>query len=86
MTSRFDIGEQTGNKADPQKVSTDMRNAWDEQNNRLFTSDEWLTKTQIKGFFCRLTAKRRRRQCSGKKLILNIKNSFKKMKNMNDNN
>ena len=45
LTSRFDIGEQTGHKADPQKVSTDMRNARDEQNNRLFTRDEWLTKT-----------------------------------------
>ena len=59
LTSRFDIGEQTGHKADPQKVSTDMRNARDEQNNRLFTRDEWLTKTQIKAFFSRLTAKRR---------------------------
>ena len=34
---KFDLGEQTGHKADPQKVSSDMRKAArDEQNNRLF--------------------------------------------------
>ena len=82
MTSRFDIGEQTGHEVDPQKVSTDMQNARDEQNNRLFTRDEWLTKTQIKAFFSRL---RGEENVPEKKLILNIKNSCKKMKNMNDN-
>ena len=35
-----------------------MRNARDEQNNRLFTREEWLTKTQIQGFFSRLAANR----------------------------
>ncbi|CAB4028800.1 Retrovirus-related Pol poly, partial [Paramuricea clavata] len=60
LTARFDIGELTGHKADPQKVSADMRNARDEQNNRLFTREEWLTKTQIQGFFSRLAANRRK--------------------------
>jgi hypothetical protein len=64
LTARFDIGELTGHKADPQKVSTDMRNARDEQNNRLFTREEWLTKTQIQGFFSRLAANRRKKQGS----------------------
>ena len=73
LISRFDIGEQTGHKADPQKVSTDMRNAMDEQNNRLFTRDEWLTKTQIKGFFIPFTATRRRKQCSGKEVDFEYK-------------
>ena len=35
---KFDLGEQTGHKADPQKVSNDMRKAArDEQNNRLLS-------------------------------------------------
>jgi hypothetical protein len=37
-----------------------MRNARDEQNNRLFRREEWLTKTQIQGFFSRLAANRRK--------------------------
>jgi hypothetical protein len=64
LTARFDIGELTGHRADPQKVSTDMRNARDEQNNRLFTREECLTKMQIQGFFSRLAANRRKKQGS----------------------
>jgi len=39
-----------------------MRKATDEQNNRLFNRKEWLTKTQVQGFFSRLAATRRRQQ------------------------
>ena len=62
LTIRFDLGEQTGRKADPQQVSNDMRKATDEQSNRLFDSKEWLTKSQVRGFFSRLAATRRRQQ------------------------
>ena len=62
LTARFDLGEQTGRKADPQQVSNDMRKATDEQNNRLFDREEWLTKSQVQGFFSRLAATRRRQQ------------------------
>ena len=48
---KFDLGEQTGRKADPLQVSNDMRKAKDAQNNRLFTREEWLTKSQVQGFF-----------------------------------
>ena len=62
---KFDLGEQTGHKVDPQKVSNDMRKAArDEQNNRLFAREEWLTKSQVQGFFSRLAATRRRQQGS----------------------
>ena len=62
---KFDLGEQTGHKADPQKVSNDMRKAArDEQNNRLFAREEWLTKSQVQGFFSRLAATRKRQQGS----------------------
>ena len=51
LTVKFDLGEQTGRKADPLQVSNDMRKAKDAQNNRLFTREEWLTKSQVQGFF-----------------------------------
>ena len=51
LTARFDLGEQTGRKADPQQVSNDMRKTTDEQNNRPFDRKEWLIKTQVQGFF-----------------------------------
>ena len=62
LTARFDLGEQTGRKADPQQVSNDMQKATDEQSNRLFDRKEWLTKSQVQGFFSRLAATRRRQQ------------------------
>ena len=65
LTARFDLGEQTGLKADPQQVSSDMRKARDEQNDRLFDREEWLTKSQVKSFFSRLAAARRRKQEPG---------------------
>ena len=36
-----------------------MRKTRDEQNRRLFERDEWLTKSQVQGFFSRLAASRR---------------------------
>ena len=39
-----------------------MRKARDEQNNRLFDREQWLTKSQVQGFFSRLAATRRRHQ------------------------
>ena len=51
LTVKFDLGEQTGRKADPLQVSNHMRKAKDAQNNRLFTREEWLTKSQVEVFF-----------------------------------
>ena len=62
LTAKFDLGEQSGLKADPQQVSNDMRKTRDEQNRRLFERDEWLTKSQVQGFFSRLAASRGRQQ------------------------
>ncbi|KAL9953740.1 hypothetical protein ACROYT_G041202 [Oculina patagonica] len=39
-----------------------MRNAKNEDNERMFTRTEWLTKSQIQCFFSRLAAKRRKDQ------------------------
>ncbi|XP_078352890.1 uncharacterized protein LOC144637689 [Oculina patagonica] len=62
LNAKFELGEKTGLKADPNQVSADMRNARDEENNRRFSREEWLTKTQIKGYFSRLASARRKGQ------------------------
>ena len=61
LTSKFEIGEQSGRKEDPGQVSQDMRKAKGEKGERLFSREEWLTKAQIQGFFSRLSSSRRRR-------------------------
>jgi Arf-GAP/Rho-GAP domain/ANK repeat/PH domain-containing protein 3 len=58
LTARFLIGEKTGCKADPNQVEKDMRTSRNPSNERKFNCKEWLTKTQIKGFFSRLAASR----------------------------
>ena len=60
--TKFDLGEQTGQKAHSQQISNDMHKARDEQNNWLFAREEWLTKSQVQGFFSRPVATRRRQQ------------------------
>ena len=60
LIARFDLGEATGNKADPNQVSLDMRAAKEQDGERRFKRDEWLTKTQIQGFFSRLAKTKRK--------------------------
>ena len=60
LTTKFDLGERTGNKADPGKVSADMRTARKPDGLRMFDRKDWLTKSQVQGFFSRLAATRRR--------------------------
>ena len=48
---KFDAGEKTGEKANPIQVAADIRTTTDNGGNRYFTREEWLTPTQIKGFF-----------------------------------
>ena len=40
LKARFDAGKQSGQKADPQEVSMDTRNARTEENKRLFSREE----------------------------------------------
>ena len=51
LTTRFEMGERTGKKANPEEIERQMRNARNERNERLFQREEWLIKTQIMGFF-----------------------------------
>ena len=58
LTTRFQIGEETGEKAGPAQVSRLMLTAKDASGNRMFSSSEFLTVQQITSFFSRLTSKR----------------------------
>ena len=62
LNAKFQLGEKTGLKADPSQVSAEMRNARDEENNRRFSREEWLTKNQIKSYFSRLSSAKRKEQ------------------------
>ncbi|KAL9970436.1 hypothetical protein ACROYT_G022812 [Oculina patagonica] len=65
LTVRFDVGAQTGRKADPAQVAADMRTTRNANDSRRFSRDEWLTKGQVQSFFSRLSALRRRKGSSG---------------------
>lgn len=53
LIQKFEVGETTGHKSNPDQVASDMRNARDENGSRLFSRDQWLTQAQIKSFFSR---------------------------------
>ena len=62
LTDKFNEGVETGRKADPMQVSTEMRHLTDETGNLVFSSQEWKTIRQITSFFARLSARQRQRQ------------------------
>lgn len=57
LTMKFNIGQETGRKEDPAQVAKDMRTASTLEGERMFNRTEWLTKSQIQGFFSRLSKK-----------------------------
>lgn len=63
LVQKFEVGEKTGNKADPTAVAQEMRNVKKEDGQRRFNREEWLNQSQIKSFFSRL-AKLKRSNCS----------------------
>ena len=58
LTEVFQAGERTGQKADPTRISKAMRRAKHSDGSSLFDKGDFLTPTQIAGFFSRLTAKK----------------------------
>ncbi len=72
LQSRFDTGELTGRKADQNQVSKEMRAARNLDGTRKFSREEWLTKTQIRSFFLRLAAMKRKRQTEGEEAALEV--------------
>lgn len=59
LTKLFDLGEQTGHKADANSVSQSMRKARNVDGSLMFDASEYLTAKQITSFFSRLARKRR---------------------------
>ena len=51
LTKKFDLGEISGRKSDPQSVARAMMAARDSEGNRLFASAEFLTSQQVASFF-----------------------------------
>ena len=62
LTDKFNEEVETGRKADPMQVSTEMRHLTDETGKLVFSSQEWKTTRQITSFFARLSAHQRQRQ------------------------
>ena len=60
LKAKFDLGERIGEKGDSQQVALYMRNARNENGDRLFQRSQWLTKNQVKNIFSRLAAARRK--------------------------
>ena len=56
----YQVGEETGQKADPVTVSRTMKKARLSSGEPMFTATEYLTAQQIASFFSRETAKRRK--------------------------
>ena len=59
LERKFNIGQSTGRKMDPEAVAKEMRRSVDSNGKRLFKSSEFLTTQQISSFFSRLAAKTR---------------------------
>ena len=59
LNDKFYIGQESGHKADPEKVSRDMHYTRDDRGQQHFKVDEFLTAQQIQGYFFRSSAKLR---------------------------
>lgn len=57
LESKFNIGQSSGRKVEPETVAKEMRRAIGSDGKRLFLSSEFLTVTQVTSFFTRLAAK-----------------------------
>jgi hypothetical protein len=62
LQAKFNIGQETGRKMDPNIVSSQMRKALDSYGKRLFNVSEFLSPQQVKSYFSRHAAKVRQ-QC-----------------------
>lgn len=55
MTKMFQEGESKGHRYTPVEASRKVRSARDENGNRVFSPEEWLSSQQVQGLFCRLS-------------------------------
>ena len=59
LLAKFNIGQATGRKLDPEVVAKEMRRARATDGKRLFLVEEFLSLQQISSFFSRMAAKAR---------------------------
>ena len=59
VTTKFNIGETTGCKANPADVAKAMMTTRDDNGDRMFTSEEFLTTQQVSSFFSCLASKKK---------------------------
>ena len=59
LDDKFEIGQESGHKADPEMVLRHLRYARTEKSQRRFIVDEFLSAQQIQGYFSRAAAKLR---------------------------
>ena len=62
LTSKFNIGQETGRKMKADVVSKEMRHARGEDGHRLFGVTEFLSVEQVSSFFSRMAAKVRQQK------------------------
>lgn len=58
LETKFNMGQSTGRKMDPEVVAKEMRRSLDSNGKPLFKASEYLTAQQISSFFSRPVAKR----------------------------
>ena len=58
LADKFQQGESSGRKIDPASVARSMLTAVDSRGNRIFSSQDFLTSSQIAGFSSRLASKK----------------------------
>lgn len=58
MVDKFQQGESSGRKIDPASVARSILTAVDSRGNHIFSSEDFLTASQIAGFFSRLASKK----------------------------
>ena len=54
LEDKFNLGQQTGRKVDPERVVKDIRFAKKADGSRLFSSNEFLSAQQIQSFLSRM--------------------------------
>ena len=62
LEEKFNLGQATGQKQDPNTVARDMRFAKRMDGSKLFKRDEYLSPQQVQSFFSRMAAKSRHDQ------------------------
>ena len=58
MTTKFNLGETTGFKANPADIAKAMMTTRDDNGDCMFTSEEFLTTQQVSSFFSRFASKK----------------------------